>query len=107
MQTDDGYAVQAADLVKTYPGGVTALAGLSLTVRPGEVLGLLGPNGAGKTTTIKILTTLVRPDSGSASIAGYPVLRAPDKVRRVIGSWRRAARTRSRRNCAATRYTWN
>jgi ABC-2 type transport system ATP-binding protein len=62
-----------------------ALDGLSITVRPGEVLGLLGPNGAGKTTTIKILTTLVRPDSGEASIAGYGILRQADRVRRVIG----------------------
>jgi ABC-2 type transport system ATP-binding protein len=79
------YAIEANSLVKTYPGGVTALDGLSITVRPGEVLGLLGPNGAGKSTTIKILTTLVRPDSGTASIAGYGTSRQPDRVRQVIG----------------------
>ena len=79
------YAIEANSLVKTYPGGVTALDGLSITVRPGEVLGLLGPNGAGKSTTIKILTTLVRPDSGTASIAGYGISRQPDRVRQVIG----------------------
>jgi ABC-2 type transport system ATP-binding protein len=79
------YAIEAKSLVKTYPGGVTALDGLSITVRPGEVLGLLGPNGAGKSTTIKILTTLVRPDSGTASIAGYGISRQPDRVRQVIG----------------------
>jgi ABC-2 type transport system ATP-binding protein len=78
-------AVEASKLVKTYPGGVTALDELSITVRPGEVLGLLGPNGAGKTTTIKILTTLVRPDSGTARVAGYDVLRQPNQVRQVIG----------------------
>jgi ABC-2 type transport system ATP-binding protein len=80
------YAVAAHDLVKTYPKGVRALAGLSVTVRPGEVLGLLGPNGAGKTTTVKILTTLARPDSGTATVAGHDVLRHPDRVRRAIGA---------------------
>jgi ABC-2 type transport system ATP-binding protein len=84
MSSDD-YAVSADQLVKTYPGGVTALDGLSLAVRPGEVFGLLGPNGAGKSTAIKILTTLAAPDAGAASVAGYDVLREPDRVRRVIG----------------------
>ncbi|GII58432.1 daunorubicin resistance protein DrrA family ABC transporter ATP-binding protein [Planotetraspora thailandica] len=79
------HAVEADSLVKTYPGGVTALAGLSITVRPGEVFGLLGPNGAGKSTTVNILTTLVRPDSGTASIAGHGILSRPDQVRRLIG----------------------
>jgi ABC-2 type transport system ATP-binding protein len=79
-------AVEAHDLVKTYPKGVRALSGLSLTVRAGEVLGLLGPNGAGKSTTVKILTTLARPDSGSATVAGHDVLRHPDRVRRAIGA---------------------
>ncbi|BCY07444.1 ATP-binding cassette domain-containing protein [Actinoplanes sp. L3-i22] len=78
-------AVTAQDLRKTYPGGVRALDGLTLTVRAGEVFGLLGPNGAGKSSTVKILTTLARPDSGSATVAGHDVLRHPDRVRRVIG----------------------
>ncbi|MFI9722430.1 ATP-binding cassette domain-containing protein [Streptomyces sp. NPDC052396] len=78
-------AVEASALTKTYPGGVTALDGLSLTVRPGTVFGLLGPNGAGKSTTVKILTTLARPDSGTATVAGHDVLRHPDRVRRAIG----------------------
>ncbi|HXA61274.1 MAG TPA: ATP-binding cassette domain-containing protein [Streptosporangiaceae bacterium] len=79
------YAVETDKLIKTYPGDVTALDGLSITVRPGEILGLLGPNGAGKSSTIKILTTLARPDSGTATVAGHSVLRHPDRVRRVIG----------------------
>ncbi|MBO3748459.1 ATP-binding cassette domain-containing protein [Streptosporangiaceae bacterium NEAU-GS5] len=79
------HAVEAHDLAKTYPPGTKALDGLGLTVGQGEVLGLLGPNGAGKTTTVKILTTLTRPDSGSARVAGHDVLRRPDAVRRVIG----------------------
>ncbi|MFF1261904.1 ATP-binding cassette domain-containing protein [Streptomyces sp. NPDC058321] len=78
-------AVQARQLVKTYPGDVTALSGLDITVEPGTVFGLLGPNGAGKSTTVKILTTLARPDSGTATVAGHDVLRHPDRVRRAIG----------------------
>ncbi|GAA4241327.1 daunorubicin resistance protein DrrA family ABC transporter ATP-binding protein [Actinomadura meridiana] len=78
-------AVQVTDLVKTYPGDVRALDGLTFTVNSGEILGLLGPNGAGKSTTIKILTTLIQPDTGTATVAGHDVLRHPDRVRRVIG----------------------
>jgi ABC-2 type transport system ATP-binding protein len=77
--------VEARDLVKTYPPGVRALDGLCLAIAPGEVFGLLGPNGAGKSTVIKILTTLTRPDSGGATVAGHDVLRSPDRVRRAIG----------------------
>src|SRR5919197_1825891 len=78
-------AIEARDLVKTYPGGVRALDGLSFAVEPGTVFGLLGPNGAGKSTTVKILTTLSRPDSGLARVAGLDVTRRPDQVRRAIG----------------------
>ncbi|WP_405482610.1 ATP-binding cassette domain-containing protein [Streptomyces sp. NBC_00009] len=78
-------AVQARQLVKTYPGDVTALSGMDISVEPGTVFGLLGPNGAGKSTTVKILTTLARPDSGTATVAGHDVLRHPDRVRRAIG----------------------
>ncbi|AEV83241.1 ABC transporter ATP-binding protein [Actinoplanes sp. SE50] len=78
-------AVTAQELRKSYPGGVRALDGLTLTVRAGEVFGLLGPNGAGKSSTVKILTTLARPDSGGATVAGHDVLRHPDRVRRTIG----------------------
>ncbi|MEV4278954.1 ABC transporter ATP-binding protein [Actinoplanes xinjiangensis] len=79
------HAVTADQLHKSYPGGVKALDGLSLDVRAGEVFGLLGPNGAGKSTTVKILTTLTRPDSGTAVVAGHDVLRHPERVRREIG----------------------
>ncbi|NGO10129.1 ATP-binding cassette domain-containing protein [Streptomyces sp. HC44] len=78
-------AVAARQLIKTYPGDVTALSGMDITVEPGTVFGLLGPNGAGKSTTVKILTTLARPDSGTATVAGHDVLRHPDRVRRAIG----------------------
>jgi ABC-2 type transport system ATP-binding protein len=85
MSSTRAPAVEARQLVKTYPGDVTALSGLDVTVEPGTVFGLLGPNGAGKSTTVKILTTLARPDSGTATVAGHDVLRHPDRVRRAIG----------------------
>jgi ABC-2 type transport system ATP-binding protein len=78
-------AIEAEGLVKTYPRGVRALDGLSIRVDRGSIFGLLGPNGAGKSTTVKILTTLSRPDSGRAQVAGHDVLRAPGAVRRAIG----------------------
>jgi len=78
-------AISVDDLVKTYPGAVRALDHLSLTVDPGEIFALLGPNGAGKSTAVKILTTLARPDSGSAQVLGVDVVRHPDRVRRLIG----------------------
>jgi ABC-2 type transport system ATP-binding protein len=78
-------AIEANDLRKTYPGDVQALAGVSLVVAGGSVFGLLGPNGAGKSTTVQVLTTLTRPDGGSASIAGIDVLSEPGRVRQVIG----------------------
>jgi ABC-2 type transport system ATP-binding protein len=71
-------------LVKTY-GSTPALDGVDLEIPSGEVLGLLGPNGAGKTTVVRILTTLLRPDSGEAWVAGHDVLADPDAVRRSIG----------------------
>jgi len=79
-------SIIAHDLVKTYDKGkVRALDSLSLDVEEGTVLSVLGPNGAGKTTVVRILTTLLRPDSGSASVAGIDVIKSPEKVREVIG----------------------
>jgi ABC-2 type transport system ATP-binding protein len=79
-------SVIADELVKTYDKGkVRALDGLSLDVEEGTVLGVLGPNGSGKTTTVRILSTLLRPDSGHASVAGIDVIKNPEKVREVIG----------------------
>ncbi|MFJ5729572.1 ATP-binding cassette domain-containing protein [Streptomyces paradoxus] len=77
-------AIYAEGLVKTF-GDVKALDGVHLDVPEGTVLGLLGPNGAGKTTTVRCLTTLLRPDSGRAVVAGIDVLKQPDAVRRSIG----------------------
>ena len=79
-------SVIAEHLVKTYSNGeVKALDDLSLDVEEGTVLGVLGPNGAGKTTTVRILATLLKPDSGIATVAGIDVAKHPDKVRELIG----------------------
>ena len=76
--------VRASGLVKRY-GEVRALDGLDLEVAEGTVLGLLGPNGAGKTTAVRILTTLLVPDEGTAHVAGVDVVRNPGEVRKLIG----------------------
>lgn len=79
-------SVIAEDLVKTYRNGaVRALDHLSLDVEEGTVLSVLGPNGAGKTTSVRILATLLKPDSGRAMVGGIDVIKHPEKVREVIG----------------------
>src|SRR5512132_2622158 len=80
----DQPAIHAEGLSKRF-GDVHALQDLNLTVSAGSVLGLLGPNGAGKTTAVRILTTLLRPDTGSARVAGLDVVRQPAAVRQMIG----------------------
>jgi oleandomycin transport system ATP-binding protein len=76
--------IEAEGLVKTF-GKVKALDGVDMVAGEGTIFGLLGPNGAGKTTSIRILSTLLKPDSGRAAIGGYDVLRQPADVRRLIG----------------------
>ena len=83
-------AVTAVGLIKRF-GETQALRGVDLDVPQGSVLGLLGPNGAGKTTTVRILTTLLKPDAGSATVDGIDVLREPQKVRERIGVTGQAA----------------
>jgi ABC-2 type transport system ATP-binding protein len=82
-------SIEARGLVKSYPAPgktrVQALDGLTLNVPRGAIYALVGPNGAGKSTTVKILTTLARPDAGSAVIEGIDVIAAPARARRVIG----------------------
>jgi ABC-2 type transport system ATP-binding protein len=87
--------IRTAGLTKTYPGragagrpgtgGLTAVDGLDLSVRPGEIFGLLGPNGAGKTTTVGMLTTRVRPTSGRAFVGGIDVVADPARAKQAIG----------------------
>lgn len=81
--------IDVRSLTKCYDdllrGQLTALAGISFQARPGEIFGLLGPNGAGKTTVLRILSTVLRPTSGSASVCGYDVLTQPSLVRHQLG----------------------
>jgi ABC-2 type transport system ATP-binding protein len=89
VSSTDG-AIEAHQLVKTYAvrgnkHGIRALDGLDLSVPRSVIYGLLGPNGAGKSTTVKILTSLARPDAGSARVAGIDVLTQPGRLRHVIG----------------------
>jgi len=72
-------------VVKDYPGGTRAVAGLSFSISPGEVYGLLGPNGAGKTTTVRILVGMLSLTRGSAHVGGHDVARQPEAVRRLVG----------------------
>ena len=74
----------AEDLVRHF-GDVQAVKGINLEVKAGEIFGFLGPNGAGKSTVVRMLTTLLRPTSGTAHVAGYDVVKEADKVRRSIG----------------------
>jgi ABC-2 type transport system ATP-binding protein len=77
--------IQVNDLRKTFPNSVKAVDGVSFTVEEGEIFGFLGPNGAGKTTTIAMLTTLITPTAGTASVAGVDVVRHPNRTRLSIG----------------------
>src|SRR2546429_7723984 len=77
--------IDVSQLVKTYGDGTKAVKGISFNVSEGEFFGFLGPNGAGKSTTIKILTTILRKSSGSASVAGFDVESDSEKIRKIIG----------------------
>ena len=77
-------AIEVAGLRKRF-GDVVALDGIDLSVPAGTVFGLLGPNGAGKTTAVRVLTTLLVPDAGSAAVLGIDVVRGAEEVRRRIG----------------------
>lgn len=77
--------IHIKNLQKTYPGDVTAVADVSLSVDSGQIFGFLGPNGAGKSTTVKILTTLALPTSGTAAVGGYDVVKQAGDVRRISG----------------------
>jgi ABC-2 type transport system ATP-binding protein len=77
--------IEVQELTKVFDGNVKAVDGISFTVKKGEILGFLGPNGAGKTTTLNMLSTLLRPTSGTATVNGHDILAEPDAVRRSIG----------------------
>ena len=85
MSRHSSPAILASGLLKRYGADVVALDGFGIEVEEGSIFGLLGPNGAGKSTTVKVLTTLVQPDDGTAAVAGADVLREPEKVRSRIG----------------------
>ena len=78
-------AIEVNGLERTFAGGVKAVQGVDLEVAEGEIYAFLGPNGAGKTTTVRMLTTLLKPTAGSASVAGFDVVKDASKVRRAIG----------------------
>src|SRR5690242_20807509 len=78
------YGIEAEGLTKRF-GDTQALAGVDLAAREGTVLGVLGPNGAGKTTSVRVLTTLLEPDAGSARVAGYDVVKDAALLRSKIG----------------------
>jgi ABC-2 type transport system ATP-binding protein len=80
-----GPAIEVEALAKVYPGGKTALAGVSFAVGEGEIFGFLGPNGSGKTTTVRILVTLLRQTAGAARVGGFDTARKPRRVRELIG----------------------
>lgn len=79
------YSIETRSLTKIYGSGLTAIDNISFQVEDGEIFGFLGPNGAGKSTTIMILTTLLKPSSGNAYVAGYDVVSQAKKVRESIG----------------------
>ncbi|MCA1697004.1 MAG: ATP-binding cassette domain-containing protein, partial [Actinobacteria bacterium] len=78
-------AIEARSITKTYSGGVQALSEVSFQIGWGTVFAYLGRNGSGKTTTVRVLTTLTRPSTGSASVAGFDVVRHPAEARKAIG----------------------
>jgi ABC-2 type transport system ATP-binding protein len=79
------HAIETEQLRKEYEGDIVAVAGIDLEVEEGQVFAFLGPNGAGKTTTVRMLTTLLRPTSGKASVVGLDVYRQQHDIRRSIG----------------------
>src|SRR5512133_3320748 len=79
-------SIEVEGLVREFKKGPRAVDGIDLRVDPGEIYGFLGPNGAGKSTTVLMLTTLLPPTAGTATVAGYDVVREGPQVRRMIGA---------------------
>ena len=82
----DGAAIEVQQLVREFRKGPRAVDGIDLAVSPGEIYGFLGPNGAGKSTTVLMLTTLLPPTSGTATVGGYDIVKQGSQVRSVIGA---------------------
>src|SRR6476659_494895 len=82
----DEHGIVASGLVREYKKGPRAVDGIDLVVHPGEIYGFLGPNGAGKSTTVHMLTTLLPPTAGTATVAGYDVVSEGPQIRKVIGA---------------------
>jgi ABC-2 type transport system ATP-binding protein len=80
------HGIEAEGLVRTFKGDIRAVDGIDLRVEPGEIYGFLGPNGAGKSTTVHMLTTLLPPNSGTARVAGFDIVKEGPKVRTAIGA---------------------
>ena len=104
----DSNGIEVSGLVREFKGGVRAVDGIDLEVRPGEIYGFLGPNGAGKSTTVHMLTTLLPPTAGSARVAGYDVVKQGADVRdadrrRAPGGGARPEPDRARPHAAAGR----
>src|SRR3954447_9513517 len=78
-------AIETQQLAREFEGGIKAVDGVNLEVAEGEIYGFLGPNGAGKTTTVRMLTTLLAPTGGTATVAGHDVAAEPGEVRKAIG----------------------
>ena len=79
------FTVVAEDIAKSYSRKVRALTGVSFRVDKGELFGLIGPDGAGKTTLFRILTTLILPDSGTATVCGYDIIKDYKEIRKRVG----------------------
>src|SRR5579863_3782875 len=86
MPNDSMYAIEASELVREFRKGPRAVDGIDLTVSYGEIYGFLGPNGAGKSTTVHMLTTLLPPTSGTASVGGFDIVKQGAEVRASIGA---------------------
>ncbi len=85
LMNKDKYVIETDKLAKTYRGGIKAVKGIDMKIQKGQIYGFLGPNGAGKTTTIKMLSTSIKPTSGSARVMGYDISADSMKVRKEIG----------------------
>src|SRR5690348_18163047 len=108
MTAEPQPAIEVEQLVREFKKGPRAVDGIDLAVSPGEIYGFLGPNGAGKSTTVLMLTTLLPPTSGRASVGGYDIVSQGAQVRATIGTaLQEAARSEERRVGKECRSRWS